>query len=198
MGMNYNAQSFTPQSESSISAQKQPGAFDDEAFARAFEEAARHEEVLRQDTEMNEQEQHTDAGQGQGVELGQDIPIAESATRLLSADTSALAQQSPIGADQIHDPTSPEREKRQEDTDPDALALTAGQLLHSVQHDSSAKFQNSQFLELMRGLRDREVMVEGDTFVGAGGRDVEVEADGDHSVEVATQAYPSPPPEVSV
>ncbi|TVY12554.1 hypothetical protein LARI1_G009514 [Lachnellula arida] len=189
MGMNYNAQSFTPQSQpqSSISAQKQPEAFDDEAFARAFEEAARNEEVLRQDTEMvqnSEQEQ----GQEQNAELGQEILINESATRLLSRDSDVLSQQAPIGADQIHDPSSPARSPRQEDTDPDALARTAGQLLNSVQHDSSAKFQNSQFLELMRGLRDREVMVMGDTFVGA--------EDGDAG-RVATQPYPSPPPEVS-
>jgi hypothetical protein len=193
VGMNYNAQSFTPQSQSSISQQKQPEQFDDEAFARAFEEAARNEEVLaqeRQGAEMsqnNEQGQNVEVGQDQGVELGQDILINESASRLLSSDSDALAQQPLIGADQIHDPTSPEREQRQEDTDPDALARTAGQLLNSVRHDSSEKFQNSQFLELMRGLRDREVMVAGDKFVGAGDR----ERDAERAAEVA-RAYPSP------
>ncbi|TVY28681.1 hypothetical protein LHYA1_G002432 [Lachnellula hyalina] len=189
MGMNYNAQSFTPQSQASMSIEKQPEAFDDEAFARAFEEAARNEGVLRQDPEMvqnNTQEQGQD--QEQSADLGQDILINESATRLLSRDSDVLSQQAPIGADQIHNPSSPEREPRQEDTDPDALARTAGQLLNSVQHDSSAKFQNSQFLELMRGLRDREVMVMGDTFVGA--EDGVSGADAERGV---TQSYPSPP-----
>jgi len=193
MGMNHNAQSFTPQPQSSMSAQKQPEAFDDEAFARAFEEAARHEEVLRQDNEMVQNSvQEQGQEQEQSAEIGQDILINESATRLLSRDSDVLSHQAPIGADQIHDPSSPEHEPRQEDTDPDALARTAGQLLNSVQHDSSAKFQNSQFLELMRGLRDREVMVMGDTFVGA--EDGVVGADAERAV---TQPYPSPPLEVS-
>jgi len=194
--MNMKTQVFTPRAQAALFQQKQPEQFDDEAFARAFEEAARNEEALaqeRQDTEMvqnNEQGQNVEVGQDQGIELGQDILINESASRLLSSDSDALAHQPPIGADQIHDPTSPEREQRQEDTDPDALARTAGQLLNSVRHDSSEKFQNSQFLELMRGLRDRDVMVAGDRFVGAG----DTERDAEKAVEVA-RVYPSPPPE---
>ncbi|EEP80800.1 predicted protein [Uncinocarpus reesii 1704] len=44
------------------------------------------------------------------------------------------------------------------------LAKTAGQLLESVSHDQSQKFKESNFLALMRQLRDREVTVEGDEF----------------------------------
>ncbi|KAI1909682.1 hypothetical protein LOZ65_006490 [Ophidiomyces ophidiicola] len=44
------------------------------------------------------------------------------------------------------------------------LARTAGQLLESVSHDQSQKFKESNFLALMRQLRDREVTVEGDEF----------------------------------
>lgn len=44
------------------------------------------------------------------------------------------------------------------------LARTAGQLLESVKHDQSQKFKESNFLALMRQLRDREVTVEGDEF----------------------------------
>ncbi|PGG96191.1 hypothetical protein AJ79_09690 [Helicocarpus griseus UAMH5409] len=46
----------------------------------------------------------------------------------------------------------------------DELARTAGQLLNSVSHDQSQKFKESNFLALMRQLRDREVTVEGDEF----------------------------------
>ncbi|KAK2802953.1 hypothetical protein FQN50_007198 [Emmonsiellopsis sp. PD_5] len=46
----------------------------------------------------------------------------------------------------------------------DELAKTAGQLLDSVSHDQSEKFKGSNFLALMRQLRDREVTVEGDEF----------------------------------
>lgn len=47
----------------------------------------------------------------------------------------------------------------------DEMAETAGRLLERVADNTSDKFQNSQFLELMRRLRDREVRVEGDKMV---------------------------------
>lgn len=49
--------------------------------------------------------------------------------------------------------------------DDDEMAETAGKLLERVADNTSEKFQNSQFLELMRRLRDREVRVEGDKMV---------------------------------
>lgn len=45
------------------------------------------------------------------------------------------------------------------------LARTAGALLDSVAHDTSTKFQESVFLQLMRRIRDHEVRVEGEHFV---------------------------------
>lgn len=45
------------------------------------------------------------------------------------------------------------------------LARTAGHLLESVSHETSQKFQESVFLQLMRRLRDKEVTVEGENFV---------------------------------
>ena len=49
--------------------------------------------------------------------------------------------------------------------DDDALAATAEELLQKVEHNQTEKFKNSQFLTLMRKLRDREVKVEGDKMV---------------------------------
>lgn len=49
--------------------------------------------------------------------------------------------------------------------DDDEMAATAGQLLEKVADNTSEKFQNSQFLNLMRRLRDREVRVEEDKIV---------------------------------
>ncbi|KAI9262031.1 hypothetical protein BY458DRAFT_439385 [Sporodiniella umbellata] len=49
--------------------------------------------------------------------------------------------------------------------DNDALARTAGMLLDSVDIESNPKFKNSQFMNLMRRLRDSEVKVEGNTMV---------------------------------
>ena len=142
------------QAESSIAQKQQQPAetFDEEAFARAFEEAAR--------SEMANVQKST---QQQDIESGQDILINESVEVLMS---DRPLNQERIGADTIHDPTS--EEARAEQSDPDALSKTAGDLLASVRHDQSAKFQNSQFLELMRQFRDKEATVSGDRVVGVG------------------------------
>lgn len=68
---------------------------------------------------------------------------------------------------QIHQETLEEQAQAQERAreDDDALAATAQELLEKVQHNQSDKFRNSQFLGLMRKLRDREVKVEGDKMV---------------------------------
>lgn len=46
----------------------------------------------------------------------------------------------------------------------DELARTAGDLLDRVGHEQNQKFKESNFLALMRQLRDREIVVEGDEF----------------------------------
>jgi hypothetical protein len=144
-----------PQAGSSMAQQSQPvEAFDEEAFARAFEEAAKLEMEVDARQELNQQ----------GVELGQDILISESAERLMAITEGPLNQER-IGADTIHDPLSEPADDEPNHNDSDALAITAGKLLDSVRHDQSSKFRNSQFLELMRQFRDREATVEGDEVV---------------------------------
>ncbi|CAA9958584.1 hypothetical protein PTMSG1_02133 [Pyrenophora teres f. maculata] len=64
----------------------------------------------------------------------------------------------------------PQQEEQKEDTHPppnadDEMAETAGRLLERVADNTSEKFQNSQFLGLMRRLRDREVRVQEDKIV---------------------------------
>lgn len=58
-----------------------------------------------------------------------------------------------------------QHEEQPKMNDDDEMAATAGRLLERVADNTSEKFQNSQFLELMRRLRDREVRVEGDKMV---------------------------------
>ncbi len=58
-----------------------------------------------------------------------------------------------------------QKEEQPKLNDDDEMAATAGRLLERVADNTSEKFQNSQFLELMRRLRDREVRVEGDKMV---------------------------------
>jgi hypothetical protein len=161
---------FGGQQEMSIAQQKQPAeAFDEEAFARAFEEAAQAEMANKEaERQQESNQQESNQAQHENVELGQDIMINESAERLLATTEEGLLDQEPIGADTIQDPATQDPKVALEENNPDALARTAGQLLDSVRHDQSAKFQNSQFLELMRQFRDKEATVQGDRIVGAG------------------------------
>ena len=78
--------------------------------------------------------------------------------------------------------------------DNDELAKTAGQLLTSVQHDTSTKFQNSQFLNLMRRIRDREVEVQGEDFQETSGDQIRLAVpDGDiQDLHPGGQTYPYP------
>ncbi len=47
----------------------------------------------------------------------------------------------------------------------DELARTAGKLVSSVEHDQSAKFKQSNFLDLMRKIRDKQAGIQGDNIV---------------------------------
>lgn len=67
-----------------------------------------------------------------------------------------------------HFEQKPEEEQKQEQpprNEDDEMAATAGRLLERVADNTSEKFQNSQFLGLMRRLRDREVRVQEDKIV---------------------------------
>ncbi|CEI94101.1 hypothetical protein RMCBS344292_08322 [Rhizopus microsporus] len=57
--------------------------------------------------------------------------------------------------------------------DNEALARTAAMLLDSVDVESNPKFKNSQFMNLMRKLRDSEVQIEGNQMVETKGKNVE-------------------------
>lgn len=56
-------------------------------------------------------------------------------------------------------------EQQMPEMEADALSRTAGQLLDNLKHEHSEKFANSNFMTLMRQLRDREVRVDGERFV---------------------------------
>lgn len=49
----------------------------------------------------------------------------------------------------------------------DELARTAAMLLEQVKHEQNPKFKNSQFMDLMRHLRDGKVVIEGNQMVEA-------------------------------
>jgi hypothetical protein len=184
-GINMTRQQFGglhSQSQSLASQQAQSDAFDDAAFARAFEEAAQHEAAQLKAVEAagtTEEALHQE-----GFQNGLTHSIAEASLReQLSQPTDNLMEAESnnlnlprIGADTIR-PQETEPTPQQQQEAPDALARTAGSLLESVQHDQSDKFKGSQFLELMRMLRDKEVAVRGDDIVGTGSADLEGDAE---------------------
>ncbi|KAJ5683222.1 hypothetical protein N7462_006387 [Penicillium macrosclerotiorum] len=117
--------------------------FDESAFEAAFEQARADMELQGAEATVDVQPQtHDEPSQSDLVE-----PVHETIR---------------IGSDTI--PQTDKQDPLVQNRDADALAQTAGQLLDSVRHDQSQKFQQSNFLALMRRIRDREVEVEGDEF----------------------------------
>lgn len=119
--------------------------FDDAAFDKAFDAAAF--EIKNQGTSVQRKETFSRPQPEEPSDLPQEI-----------ADYR-------VGSDRIPDNSERHQEQWSESRDADELAMTAGQLLENVKHDQSTKFQQSNFLLLMRQLRDREVKVEGDKIV---------------------------------
>lgn len=89
----------------------------------------------------------------------------EGASNLMSPEREAWLDSSRIGSDRITDEARDKQSQGEQDTEADELARTAGQLLDNVKGDQSRKFQESNFLSLMRQLRDKEVRVENDKLV---------------------------------
>jgi hypothetical protein len=117
--------------------------FDESAFEAAFEQARADMQEL-QETEVAPETESL---------------AHEEAAPLLP--TAQVHEEIRIGSDTI---LQTEQDPLTRNRDADALAQTAGQLLDSVRHEQDQKFQQSNFLALMRRIRDREVQVEGDEF----------------------------------
>jgi hypothetical protein len=142
--------------------------FDEAAFERAFDMAK--EDMMGDETSAAENlaaEQHEEAA-------------AFAKTAQMSQESHQLNQNDVLeGQHDLHqpldtninfipeEPITQEQQESQQSTreDDDALAATAQELLEKVEHNQTDKFRNSQFLGLMRRLRDREVKVEGDKMV---------------------------------
>lgn len=118
--------------------------FDESAFEAAFEQAR-----------ADMQEQHD-------VEATTDTETLahEEVTQLESV--TQVHEEIRIGSDLI--PQTDPQDQLTQTRDADALAQTAGHLLDNLRHEQDQKFQQSNFLALMRRIRDREVQVEGDEF----------------------------------
>jgi hypothetical protein len=179
------------QSQLSTPQQAQPEAFDEEAFARAFDKAAQLETANVRVLNKAEQLELANAAAVAKDRLANQAPepaidwlhefgiqnqkrLAEARLELAESNSRNLPR---IGADAIRPQDKGESTQQEQQEAPDDLARTAGSLLRSVEHDTSDKFQGSQFLTLMRMLRDKEVAVKGDDFVGTGSADIEGDAE---------------------
>ncbi|KAJ1929217.1 hypothetical protein IWQ60_001388 [Tieghemiomyces parasiticus] len=74
-----------------------------------------------------------------------------------------IVSESVEAAEQARSETAAEVLSTQED--PAAIAAAARELLDSVADSDNPKFQNSQFMNLMKKLRDKEAIIENDTVV---------------------------------
>ena len=130
-------QNQIPSTNASAGAQAPIEAFDESAFEAAFEQA-------RADMELEE-----DGLKQDDVREEVDQPISEDIR---------------IGSDTIPYPQAENKDYVAPADEASELAKTAGQLLNSVSHEQDQKFKESNFLALMRRIRDREVEVDGDEF----------------------------------
>lgn len=95
-------------------------------------------------------------------------PVPMGFNEMMKELEAAGYTRSPAPEQIVQEPESVEQKPQEEPPlphDNDEMAETAGRLLERVADNTSSKFQNSQFLQLMRRLRDREVRVEGDKMV---------------------------------
>lgn len=119
--------------------------FDEEAFEKAFDAAKL--ELLDQESSV----------------LHPDTIIEPQPAETMQGSEDRIHYR--IGSDRILDDSLQRKEERSNEQEADELAWTAGQLLDNVKHDQSTKFRESNFLSLMRQLRDKEVKVEGENIV---------------------------------
>lgn len=118
--------------------------FDESAFEAAFDQARADMELQGVDIAQQDTQKH--------LQETNEVDISEPVTQ----------EQIRLGSDLI--PQSDKQNPETRSRDADELARTAGQLLDSVRNEQNQKFQQSNFLALMRRIRDREVEVEGDDF----------------------------------
>lgn len=177
---------YSPFSDMAQAKQKEPVAadpFDMAAFERAFdaarqdmleaeEQAARAVRELQEETnQMSAQESAT----GNLIEEHQTILESKMAPwpDSIIADHERDIMEDALDNEPIHDVAQEGKEQPQKGQDgDDDLSRVAGQLLDSISHENSQKFQESVFLQLMRKLRDKEVRVDGDNFVEVGSESI--------------------------
>ncbi|OSX66466.1 hypothetical protein POSPLADRAFT_1053107 [Postia placenta MAD-698-R-SB12] len=91
---------------------------------------------------------------------GQDVNASQWDQVFLSQEPAGQQVVTPEAAPAVEQ-KSPEQSRQ----DADELARTAGRLMETLRHEENPKFKNSEFMGLMRQLRDGDVVVDGNTMV---------------------------------
>lgn len=139
---------YVPAQEAVASKTSAVDAFDESAFEAAFEQAK-----ADMTSQFEASALETDVSD---VNLDNKSSTEEVSLQPTNQETIR------IGSDTI--PQVDRDDSQMAANDADELARTAGHLLNSVSHETNQKFRESNFLALMRRIRDREVQVEGDEF----------------------------------
>lgn len=151
--------------------QDNAAAIDVEAFNRAFGEY----DDANFETELAGWSETQQLANTEFAEA-QDRWMAEHGPHLETAAAPTAAEMEVIDADLEN--LAQEQDKRRSDDD---LARAAVDIVNSVADNTSDKFKNSRFFELMRRIGNREVVVAGDSFVSATtGEAVTTTDDADH------------------
>ncbi len=127
--------------------QQQNHAQSQQQWASAFSAMEKEQQAIA----SQQQQQRTDSGAPQPLNTYTPNPLLRS--------DSHPTQLPP----QLHEEQRAHAENSAADAD--ALAAAAGKLIETVSHDRSSKFQRSNFLELMRRLRDRQAGIQGADIV---------------------------------
>ncbi|KAK4157056.1 hypothetical protein C8A00DRAFT_30036 [Chaetomidium leptoderma] len=149
-----------PQQAQTSLPQDSAAAIDVEAFNRAFGEYddANFETELADWTETQKLA-NSEFAEAQDTWMAEHGPHAESED-VVKAPTAEEME----AIDANLETLAQEQDKRRSD---DELARAAVDIVNSVADNTSEKFKNSRFFELMRRIGNREVVVEGDGFVNA-------------------------------
>lgn len=177
--MHGNAPAFPAQQLASNAPQSQA---DLEAFNRAFGDydemtfeqdiAAWKDDQTAADRDFKEAEADWMAKHGPSAELQRAGQPSLEEMKVINENLEHLAdelEQQPqiVNPDVAPPAPAPETEALRKRYADEQLAKAAVEIVNSVSDNSTEKFQNSQFLELMRRIANREVVVDGEKFVDA-------------------------------
>lgn len=160
---NFAQPAFAPEVQQSKGKEPAVEAFDEAAFERAFDQAR---EDLMEEADQTAKVVPTMDQSDVHIHTFEDmedpgLPRQEAINEFLQEPAMDFDQD--LNQDMLN--SEAEHQQETKPNDDDALAATAQELLEKIEHNQTDKFKNSQFLGLMRKLRDREMKVEGDKMV---------------------------------